>query len=368
MDLNNSEVGPKIAHDIIVLGASAGGVDALTRLVRLLPEDLPAAVFVVVHIPARTTSMLPRIFSRSGPLPAFHPDDGAPIGHGRIYVAPPDYHLLIKPGYVHLAHGPCENGHRPAVDPLFRTAALVYGRRVVGVILSGSLDDGAAGLAAVKKRGGVAIVQSPDEALYPSMPKNAMEAVEVDRVLPVTGIAPLLVKLATDPDGLGKEEGRVPDEIRKEAEIEELTPSSLVHAPHLGTPSGFACPDCGSALWELSEGELIRFRCRVGHAWSANSLLAEQADVMESALWTALRALEERASLALHLAERMRSSSSIRLAEHFEDRAREGERSAEVIRELILHGFSADRSTLGALEARLAPEDGGGGQECAAHG
>jgi two-component system, chemotaxis family, protein-glutamate methylesterase/glutaminase len=227
--------------------------------------------------------------------------------------------------------------------------------------LSGSLDDGAEGLAAVKKRGGVAIVQSPDEALYASMPKNAMKAVEVDHVLPVTGIAPLLVRLATDRDGLGKEEGRVPDEMRKEDEIEELTPISVVRDPHPGTPSGFVCPDCGGALWESSEGELIRFRCGVGHAWSANSLLAEQADVMESALWIALRALEECASLALQLAERMRSNSSIRSTAYFEDHARETEGSAEVIRKLILHGFSADRSTLGTLEARPAPEGGEGG-------
>jgi two-component system, chemotaxis family, protein-glutamate methylesterase/glutaminase len=162
-------------HDIVVVGASAGGVEALVGLAASLPAGLPAAVFVVLHVPTSGTSALPGILSRHGPLPAVHVKDGEPIEHGRIYVAPPDHHLLLRPGHVHLARGPRENGHRPAVDPLFRSAARDYATRVVGVVLSGTLDDGAAGLRAIKSRGGVAVVQDPGDALYPGMPTNAIE-------------------------------------------------------------------------------------------------------------------------------------------------------------------------------------------------
>ena len=329
-------------HDIIVLGASAGGVEALTQLVRLLPAGLPAAIFVVIHVPAHAVSVLPRIFNRAGPIPACHPTDGDPILPRADLRGAPDHHLLIRQDSIQLARGPRENGHRPAVDPLFRTAALVYGPRVVGVVLSGALDDGAAGLAEIKKQGGVAIVQSPDEALYPSMPRMRLEALEVDYVLPVAGIAPLLTRLANDPAGSEVVKNGVSDDLRKEAEIEGLSAASLAESNHPGTPSGFACPDCGGALWELSEGELVRFRCRVGHAWTAASLLAEQAEASETALWTALRALEERASLASRLAERMKAAGSERSAERFEARAGESRRSAEVIREVVVRSHPAD--------------------------
>ena len=173
-------------HDMITIGASAGGVEALTELVRGLPVDLPASVFVSLHVPPHGTSMLPQILSRRGPLPAHHARDGEPIEPGRIYVAPPDLHLLIHQGVVRLSRGPRENGFRPAIDPLFRTAARWHGPRVVGVILSGTLDDGTAGLLAIKERGGFAVVQDPDDALFPGMPRNAMDVVHVDHVLPAS--------------------------------------------------------------------------------------------------------------------------------------------------------------------------------------
>jgi two-component system chemotaxis response regulator CheB len=185
-------------HDIIVIGFSAGGVEALARLIAALPQDLPAALFVVHHFPAKGVSVLPEILRRSGRLPAFHPKHGQPIEHGRVYIAPPDRHLLIHGNRVHLSRGPRENGYRPAIDSLFRTAARTFGSRVVGVLLSGSLDDGVAGLMDVKRQGGVAVVQDPADALYPGMPRNAIQRVPVDQVVPLHEIAPILTRLAQE--------------------------------------------------------------------------------------------------------------------------------------------------------------------------
>jgi len=185
-------------HDIIVVGASAGGVEALVEVVRRLPPGLPAAVFVVLHIPAQSPSLLPDILSRSGPLITSHPDDGEKIEHGRIYVAPPNHHLLVERGHVRVVLGPKENRHRPAVDPLFRSAALAYGPRVVGVVLTGALDDGTAGLLAVKRRGGIAVVQDPKDALYAGMPRSALENIVVDYTLPLSDIGPLLKRLVAE--------------------------------------------------------------------------------------------------------------------------------------------------------------------------
>lgn len=188
-----------LRHDIVVIGASAGGLWVLEKLVAGLPADLPAAVFIVVHLSAKFPSWLPYILQKSGKLPAVHAVDGAAIEPGRIYVAPPDRHLLVKPEYMRVVLGPKENRFRPAIDPLFRTAALAYGKRVVGVVLSGLLNDGTAGLIDIKEQGGVAIVQDPQEAMFPSMPESAIEHAAVDHILPVADIARVLVHLADEP-------------------------------------------------------------------------------------------------------------------------------------------------------------------------
>jgi two-component system chemotaxis response regulator CheB len=249
-------------HDIIVIGASAGGVQALVTLVGSLPQKLAAAIFVVLHIPAESPSLLSDILSRSGPLMAVPAVDCMDIEHRRIYVAPPDQHLLIERGHVRVVRGPRENRHRPAADPLFRSAARVYGPRVVGVILTGALDDGTAGLLTVKRQGGIAVVQDPDEALYPSMPMSALANVAVDYRLPLSKIGPLLVRLAGEQV---EENGEHPVSKDMEIKLEDMDVETLHNDERAGKPSGFSCPECGGVLWEIEDGDLLRFRCRVGH-------------------------------------------------------------------------------------------------------
>ena len=320
-------------HDIVVVGASAGGVEALTGLAASLPADLPAAVFVVLHMPTTGTSALPGILSRHGPLPASHAKDGEPVEHGRIYVAPPDHHLLLRPGHVHLARGPRENGHRPAVDPLFRSAARDYATRVVGVVLSGALDDGAAGLLAIKSRGGVTVVQDPDDALYPGMPGNALEVTEVDHVVPAGAMGELLARLVTEP--AAQPPGPAPADMKLEVEVEGFSLEAM-EGEHPGQPSGFSCPDCNGVLWAIQDGGMQRFRCRVGHAWSPESLMTRQSEALEAALWIALRSLEERAALARRLAEPARNRGHRITATRFEEQASEAQNAARVVRDLLL--------------------------------
>jgi two-component system chemotaxis response regulator CheB len=323
-------------RDIIVIGASAGGVEALSQLTRLLPADLPAAIFVVLHVSAHSPSLLPRILNRARTLPASHPVDGEAIRHGRIYVAPPDQHLLLEDGQLEVRRGPRENGHRPAVDPLFRTAARSFGARVVGVVLSGTLDDGTAGLAAIKQRGGVAVVQAPEEALYTGMPRSALDTVEVDYSLPVAEIAELLDRLARQPllDPAGDDPPS--ERIETESQVAAFDMDAIEDEDRPGQPSVFACPDCGGTLWELQDGDLTRFRCRVGHAWTANGLLAEQSEGIETALWTALRALEERAVLCDRVCERMRNRGLTSSAERFQRQATDSRQRASMIRQVLI--------------------------------
>jgi two-component system, chemotaxis family, protein-glutamate methylesterase/glutaminase len=322
-------------HDIIVIGASAGGVETLKQLVSLLPKDLAAAVFIVLHVPAHGHSVLPKILSRAGVLPAVHAEDGQQIEPGKIYIAPPDRHLLVKEDCIMLSRGPKENGHRPAVDPLFRSASRAYARRVVGVVLSGVLDDGTSGLMAVKMRQGIAVVQDPDEAIYTGMPNSAITNVDVDYILPVAEIAALLVRLAQD---------AIPEEtvisssngnLDKEVEIAEMTTQAIPS----GVPAVWACPECGGTLWELHEGNLMRFRCRVGHAFSAQSLLVEQSEQIEDAFWAALRALEESASLARRMAEHAQDRGQNHVAQRFQDQAANAEARADVVRKVIESGI-----------------------------
>jgi two-component system chemotaxis response regulator CheB len=285
-------------RDVIVIGASAGGFEAVVELVRGLPSPLPAAVFVVVHCPDDHQSALPGLLSRATPLPASLAVDGEPVEEGRIYVGGTGSHLVLDPGRVRLAAGPRENGRRPSIDVLFRSASRAYGPRVVCVVLTGVLDDGASGAAAVKRRGGLVVVQSPEDAAFSQMPEAAIEAVgAADHSAPLRDLATLLVMLshtsAPEP-GLFP----VPADVAVEDEIARGRPADCRVAGLLGTPSAFGCPECGGVLSELNATALSRYRCSVGHAWSAMHLFHAQRSSLQQTLWSAVEILREQAELA----------------------------------------------------------------------
>lgn len=331
--------------NVIAVGASSGGVEALVELVAGLPGDLPAAVFAVIHLPAEAPSVLPRILDRSGPLPAVDAEDGDAVEPGRIYVARPDCHLLLDGDRIRLTHGPKENYHRPAVDTLFRSVAISCGVRAVGVVLSGARNDGTAGLMAIKRRGGAAVVQDPDEALFSGMPRSALEHATVDYRRPAGELGPLLARLIRERDRgrgeRGEEPGQqegvypVPDEMDIEDRIARLGPGTPEDVRKLGEPSGFTCPECEGPLWEIRDENLLRFRCRVGHAYTADNVLDGKTEELERALWSALNTLHESAEMARRLAVEARARGNRRTEEHFEERARKTEEEAGLIRRVL---------------------------------
>ena len=324
-------------RDIVVIGASAGGVEALQRLVAKLPARFPAAAFVTVHFPEHGTSTLPRILTRAGPLSAVHAVNGESIVPGRIYVAPPDFHLLLDRGRIQLVRGPRENGNRPAIDPMFRSAAVGFGPRVIGVVLTGNLDDGTSGLAAIKRNGGVAVVQDPEDALFPSMPYSAIEHVDVDRVVPLDQIPATLSELMAEPVPAGEIVVQ-PKDVRENA-FAAVDLGAIEHPEqHPGSVSAFSCPDCGGVLWEIFDGEFARFRCRVGHAWTGDALLAKKSDGVDDALWSAFRTLEEAAALTRQIAKRHEQRGNKLFAARFTAQAVLIEQRAKVIREALLTG------------------------------
>jgi two-component system chemotaxis response regulator CheB len=328
-------------RSIIVIGASAGGVESLTKVIHDLSADIPAAIFVTIHFPPTGTSALARILTRAGKLRATHAIDGQRMNEGHVYIAPPDHHLLLFPDRMRLYRGPRENGNRPAVDPMFRSAALAFGSRVIGVILSGSLDDGTSGLLAIKRRGGIAVVQDPDDAPFPSMPQSAIDHIAVDHVVKLDRMGTLLNKLAHRT--LASEETMATDDAEEEVEFAEADIARISDADnHPGVLAPFGCPDCGGTLWELREGNLVRFRCRVGHAWTSEALLATQAETLDAALWTALRALEESAALSQQLADRALSRGNQKVAERLVDNARLASHRAEMIRNVLIEDRSPD--------------------------
>lgn len=320
--------------DIVVVGASAGGMEALQHLVANFPAGLAASIFVVWHMAPGVKTVLPLLLAKAGPLLVRRPTDGDPIEPGHIYIAPNDHHLLIERGYMRVAKGPKENRFRPAVDPLFRSAAYVYGPRVVGIVLTGALDDGTAGLWTIKLRGGTAIVQEPAEAVMRSMPLTALQNVEIDYKLPVAQIGELIGRLsreqaapahAVDP----KEEEKTEAEIRIAEETDALERRIMDH----GELSPFTCPECHGVLTSLHEGKIVRFRCHTGHAFSATTLLNSTTEQVEERLWDAVRALDEIVMLLNSMGEEFAKSGNTRAAERCFDKAREAHERSQPIRE-----------------------------------
>ena len=326
--------------DIIVIGASAGGIEPIRTILRGLPADFTGSVFIVVHTSANSPELLPAIFDKSGSLPAIAGRTGERIKPGRVYVAPPDRHLIIEPGKICLTRGPKENRFRPAVDPLFRSAAQTYGPRVVGIVLSGGLDDGTSGLWTIKRLGGTAIVQDPHDAWAPSMPRSAMSQLHVDHVLRAEEIAPMLVRLAaTAADA--QEGGDVPEGVRIEVNIAKENKAREAGVLTLGEPSTFACPECHGVLLEMKDRPPRRFRCHTGHAYTLESLLSEMDEGIEDSLWSAIRALEERVMLMREAAEHSRASHSGDENAYLAG-AEETQRRADLVRQVVLTGEQQD--------------------------
>jgi two-component system chemotaxis response regulator CheB len=313
-------------HDIVVVGTSTGGVDALQQFVHGLPADFPGTIFIVMHIGAE--SAMPEILSRCSRMKVLSAKDGVRYQPGEIHIAPPHRHMLISDGLIKLNAGPRENGYRPAIDPLFRSAAREHRSRVAGIILTGALDDGTAGLFAVKSRGGVAIVQDPAEAIAPNMPLSALRQVEVDHCCPLAEIAPLLVRLATQEEEAKEINSNREAMSGKNDEIKKEPPPAK-------TQISLACPECNGPLYETKAGEIAHFECNVGHAFSPESLTEAHAEALERALWTALRTLNERVTLHRQLLRRQRNKGEEQLFQRFEDSVRSAERDIELLREVI---------------------------------
>jgi two-component system chemotaxis response regulator CheB len=319
-------------RNIVVVGASAGGVKALRGLLSGLPANYGGSIFVVMHISPDSRSELPSILTRDSALPTVHAEDGMAIETGRVYVAPPDQHLLVEHEHMLVVHGPRENRHRPAIDPLFRSAAWTYGPRVVGVVLTGNLDDGTAGLWAIKSCGGTTIVQEPEQAAHPQMPLNALMHNRVDHRLKLKDIATLLDRLAREPIG-HRPVPAPPTTLRDEIEFAKMK-ADIRDIGRLGQLSAFTCPACRGALWELEEGGHLRYRCHTGHAYTQDSLLVDQTLAVEDSVYTALRAVEEKATALRRLASRWpEQMGSVR--QDYETRALELERSADVLRAML---------------------------------
>ncbi len=330
-------------RDVVVVGASAGGIESLRGLLAALPADLPAAVLVVLHMPSGGTSALSAILDRAGPLSARPASHGEPLRHGCVYTAIPDHHLLVLDGAMGLSKGPTENGHRPAVDALFRSAARVVGPRAIGVVLSGALDDGTAGLISLVARGGAAVVQDPADALYPGMPENALREVPTAQVAPVAKLGEVLTALIAEPVAPGSANTMSPVDL---AEVDIAVHGVKEGGPEMdtmGAPSGFTCPDCDGSL--ITMPGTRRYRCRVGHAWTLD-ILAERKDAqLERALWTALRTLDEKISLARRMERTAVERGNGLVAQRYAASVAEAAQAADVLREFIRADVLSENGT-----------------------
>jgi two-component system chemotaxis response regulator CheB len=328
-----------LTRDIIVIGGSAGAIEVIGRILSDISPKISAAIFVVVHTGETSPNYLVQIFSKVSPLPVQYASDREPIELGRVYVAPNDRHLLIKAGEMRVVLGPKENNFRPAVDPLFRTAATTYDGRVIGVIVSGSLDDGTHGALQIKRAGGLMIAQSPEDAQEPGMPESVIERAGADFVQPADEIGALLSQLVrasgASASPLGGDEVDVSEGVASVLRIAGVPP-----------PSPFICPECKGTLWEVREGKVTNYRCHVGHGYSHDTLLAQQAMEIEQALWTAVRAFEERAELLRRTADRS-DHVSVQFRDRLLKNAQEQTQMADVVRTLLVGPQRIEESPIG---------------------
>ena len=332
-------------RDIVVIGASAGGVEALKALVKDLPKDFQGSIFIVLHIPSYSETRLPWILSKAGNIEAVLPDDGEEVEPGKIYVAPNDHHMLVQEGKIVVKRGPKENRFRPAIDALFRSAAYVYGSRVIGVILSGVLDDGASGIWTIKQHGGIAIVQKPEDAEQPQLPKNVLQYVDPDYTIAASDMGPLIAGLVKEPapnkNKLSKEELK-----RLEMEVVIATKDNAFEMGimDMGELTPFTCPECAGTLVRLVEADMIRFRCHTGHAYTASSLASEVTESVETKLWQSMRALEEVNMLMNNIADHYEELKKGDDAKLFREKAKNAADRAMTIHDTVLQHdqFSED--------------------------
>jgi len=341
-------------RNIVVIGGSSGSFEVFKRVARGLPKDLDASIFIVWHMAPNVRGVLPRVLSDAGPMNAVEAREGEKIEPGRIYVARPDHHLVIDDGHMLVSRGPKENRFRPAVDPLFRSAAYSYGRRVIGVVTSGSLDDGSSGLLEIKKRGGVAIVQDPREAETPSMPENAINAVGPDHIVQSEDIAKWIVRLSQEdvPDEEVKVENAENERTKGEIRIAAEDNALLQGVFQQGQLTPYTCPECNGVLAKLTEGDRIRFRCHTGHAFSADALLAALTQAIEEGLWSAIRGVDESILLLNHLGDHFAEVNNGKVAARFFQKAKEALARNESIRRIVL-----DHELLSADMLKEEPTD-----------
>ncbi len=318
-------------RNIVVIGTSAGGLKVLDEIISQLPTDLPASIFIVQHMSAENTGAA--LLHKLGRHKSFRcklAEDGETFKPGRIYIGPPDAHLLVKETTLLVTKGARENRYRPAIDPLFRSAAVTHGPAVIGVILSGMLNDGTSGLIAIKHCGGVTVVQDPRGADYPGMPESALQNIKVDYCVAASEMGELLEKLTHERHGKKK---TIPNDVRTEAEIAERVLSDVQQVNGLGSQVPYNCPNCGGVLWEVDNPDLQRYRCHTGHAFTAAALLDSQSEKIEETLWVSLRMFEERKNLLNSMAHKQ-SGTGQKAA--YAQRAAESQVHIERIRAMLL--------------------------------
>ena len=318
---------------VIVIGTSAGGAEALSRLMNDLPKDFLIPIFIVWHISPVSSNYLPKMLAKSTNLGVKSAENGEKIVPGQIYIAPPDHHLIIDDGKMRVVYGPKENRFRPAIDPLFRSAADAHGPNAIGILLTGMLNDGTSGLWAIKDRGGTTIVQDPDDAQFPDMPMNALNNVEIDYRVPLTEMAKILLKLAAEPDK--KDDGFKPEEMGIEVRMTTDRKVSDTDVKKIGEVSEFTCPECHGTLWKIQEGNIIRFRCRTGHAYSVEALLDELSKLIENLVWESIKGLEEYTSLIKYLAEHFHDEPLKHKKGIYLEKAEVSQKFADALRDIL---------------------------------